>query len=249
MVCFLPRGSCLKRYLVLVRPLGQSTNRPGDLLAGTLSRASPGTARPRGSSRARSAASRAGRCRADAAGRRHALLERLHEQLVVGLGLLVAAASRRRSWARKRSRWTSASISSLNAFAISIPPANASQRSTRPGSERCSRASGESSIGIVEHERRLDQGRLDVLRQQIVGELGPGDGPRSASSRPRSRSPPRRASRVAVGQHDRSRSPPGSRRRSSRAATASRRSRARPRSRSPRPRRATSSSRRAAASL
>ncbi len=52
-----------------------------------------------------------------------------------------------RCWASKRSRCSSGSISSLKALAISMPPANASQRSTRPGSERCSRANGESSTG------------------------------------------------------------------------------------------------------
>jgi len=69
----------------------QSTNRPPELRR--VSRASPGTARPRGSSRARSTASRAGRSRPDPAGRRHSLLKRLHEQLVVWLDRLLAERS------------------------------------------------------------------------------------------------------------------------------------------------------------
>src|SRR6185437_19034 len=56
-------------------------------------------------------------------------------------------ASARRAWASKRARCSSGSVSSEKALAISMPPANASQRSARRSSSRWARASGESSIG------------------------------------------------------------------------------------------------------
>ncbi len=46
-----------------------------------------------------------------------------------------------------RRRCSSGSLSSLNELAISTPPAKASQRSTRPSSERWALAKGESSVG------------------------------------------------------------------------------------------------------
>ena len=79
-------------------------------------------------------------------GRRHPLLERLDVGLVVGLNLL-GAALLQLACASKRSRCTSGSFSSVKALAISMPPANASQRSTSPGSERWARANGDSSTG------------------------------------------------------------------------------------------------------
>ena len=83
---------------------------------------------------------------ADPARRRHAVLERAHVRLVVRHRLLVAG-GRVGRWASKRARWSSGSLSSVKAFANSIPPAKASKRSTSPGSERCIFASGESSTG------------------------------------------------------------------------------------------------------
>ena len=98
--------------------------------------------------------------------------------------------------ARSGARCSSGSFSSLNAFAISMPPTNPSKRSTSPGSERCGFANGDSSIGIVEHERRLDQLRLDVLREQLVDELAPARAGLGVRPRCRLRASPRAASRA-----------------------------------------------------
>ena len=85
---------------------------------------------------------------ADAAGRRHAVLERADEVLVVRLRLLVAGGRVRARCSSKRARWSSGSLSSVNALANSMPPANASKRSTRPvARERWRLANGDSSTG------------------------------------------------------------------------------------------------------
>ena len=59
---------------------------------------------------------------ADAARRGHAVLERREEGLVERLGLVVAGGGEARCCS-KRARWSSGSLSSVKALAISIPPA------------------------------------------------------------------------------------------------------------------------------
>jgi len=58
-----------------------------------------------------------------------------------------APSAARRAWDSKRRRWSSGSLSSVKALAISTPPQKASQRSTSPSSLRWRLASGESSTG------------------------------------------------------------------------------------------------------
>ena len=112
-----------------------------------LARASPGRARPRGSSSRplRSITSRSMPI-ADAAGGRHAVLQRASSpRRRAGSPRRPAAWSAR--CCSKRARCSSGSFSSVKALANSMPAAKHSKRSTSPGSERWSLANGDSSIG------------------------------------------------------------------------------------------------------
>ena len=100
---------------------------------------------------------------AHAAGGRHAVLHGLEEVLVELVGLLVAGLEGR-ELLMKRSRWSSASLSSLKALEISMPPMKPSKRSTKRGS--CGRLLGERADleRVLGDEHRLDAGRARRTR-------------------------------------------------------------------------------------
>ena len=108
----------------------------------------PGRARPRGSS------SRPVEDHhepvdpdADAAGRRHALLERGEEDLVERLRLLVALGRVARLRLEARALLVGVVELGERVGDLHRRPTNASKRSTRPGSVRCALANGDSSTG------------------------------------------------------------------------------------------------------
>ena len=111
---------------------------------------------------------------ADAAGRRHALLERLHEQ-----PRRRAAPPRRRASARAALR--------LEARALLVGVVELGERVgdlhaagerlealDQPRLARCVLGERRELDRVVDDERRLDERRLDVLREQVVDELRPG---------------------------------------------------------------------------
>ena len=182
------------------------------------------------------------------AGRRHPVLERPHVGLVERLRLLVAAPQLLGLLLEAAALLVGVvelgeRVGDLEAADVGLPALDQALLGAVALGER------RHLDRVVEDEGRLDQGRLDLLREQAVDELAP------ALLRARPRSPsPRRAPRGSGARARRCRSARGSRRAASPAATAararSRRRRARPwSSRAPRSAtRATSVSSRLAAS-
>ena len=78
---------------------------------------------------------------------RQAVLERPEVVLVDGHRLFVARGRAVGLLPRSRARCSSGSMSSLKALPSSRPATMGSNRSTKPGSSRWSRASGETSFG------------------------------------------------------------------------------------------------------
>ena len=93
---------------------------------------------------------------AEPAGRRQAVLEGAEVVLVDGHGLVVAAGARR-GLRLEAARWSSGSTSSEKALPSSRPATMGSNRSTRSGSARCRRASGDTSARVVHHVHRSPQ--------------------------------------------------------------------------------------------
>ena len=135
---------------------------------------------------ARSAASRGGRCRC-----RSPPVGGIRARAPGRRPRRTAAPPRRRPrrgarCSSKRARWSSGSLSSVNALANSIPPAKASKRSTSPSLGAVALGERRELDRVVEQERRL---RSASARRAWTagGRRAAPRSPRSGTSRPRSR--------------------------------------------------------------
>ena len=110
---------------------------------------------------------------AEAAGRRHPVRERLDVVRVARLGLDVAAGALGLPASRSAPACSSESLISVNALPSSMPPTKYSKRSTIAVLVAHARERRELDRVVVE-DRRLDQVRLDEVRERVVDELRPG---------------------------------------------------------------------------
>ena len=104
----------------------------------------------------------------EAAGRRHAVRERLDVVRVAALALDVLRLHRRSGAAAPP-----ASLISVNALPSSIPPAKYSNRSVSAGSSSVDARERRELDRVVVDDRRLDQARLDEVGERVVDELRP----------------------------------------------------------------------------